>query len=397
MIALLLQCQQTADAAADIRPPGVMPLNGIGTITIFQRQFIVTDYMGFIDQRAITIGTAYGQKTIPAVDILTPLLYSTTIGIADIYKTWSIPYLHGLAPICVLLLTFSENSHCSNQFLSLQNKQYTGVTMGDSDTTGKGQIIYLSHGGGPLPILGDHTHAHMVSFLKELPEKLHRPEAIIVFSAHWEESVATIQGSASPGLLYDYYGFPEESYMLQYPAKGVPTLAEKIAGHLKEAGIPHKIDNTRPYDHGSFIPLLLMYPEADIPVIQVSLLNSLDAEKHLSLGLALAPLVQKNILFIGSGFSYHNMRGFDFSGADHVDQDNDAFQDWLISQCCTEMALKERLDNMIDWQQAPHARYCHPREEHLLPLHICIGLAGKKGRLVFDDYIVGKHAVAFLW
>jgi aromatic ring-opening dioxygenase catalytic subunit (LigB family) len=257
------------------------------------------------------------------------------------------------------------------------------------------QIVYFSHGGGPLPILGDPGHKAMVDFMKELPSKLKKPDAILVISAHWEESVPTLLGAANPELFYDYYGFPEESYQITYPAPGSPELAGRIVDLLSKNNMPSRIDAERGYDHGLFIPLKLMYPEADIPSLQISLVQGLNPAAHVALGRALGGLMSENILVIGSGFSFHNMRAFSWEGAKKPDSQNDAFQEWLIDVCTGPRAQCEQ--RLIDWEKAPSARYCHPREEHLLPLHACIGMAEKPAKLVFDNYILGKRAVAFLW
>jgi 4,5-DOPA dioxygenase extradiol len=271
--------------------------------------------------------------------------------------------------------------------------------MGDNNLPDvKAQILYFSHGSGPLPILGDPSHAKMVAFLGELRSMLRRPDSILVISAHWEEAVATLQGAAKPAMLYDYYGFPEESYRITYPAPGNPHLARRIADLLENKNIPSAINDRRGFDHGLFIPLNLMYPEADIPSLQISLLHSLDPDRHIALGKALAPLLNENILIFGSGFSFHNLRAFRMDGgADRADPRNDAFQDWLIETCTGPAAPGERERRLVDWESAPNARYCHPREEHLLPLHVCAGLAGRPAAVVFDDYISGMRALALRW
>jgi 4,5-DOPA dioxygenase extradiol len=259
------------------------------------------------------------------------------------------------------------------------------------------QIVYFSHGGGPLPILGDDGHRAMVDFMQELPSRLRKPDAILVISAHWEESSATLLGSDSPPMLYDYYGFPDEAYEITYPAPGSPDLANRILRLLEKRNTPARIDGERGFDHGLFIPLKLMYPEADIPSLQVSLLRGLDPAAHIALGEALRELTRENILVVGSGFSFHNMRAFSGDGGDESDPRNDAFQEWLIRVCTGPVSQEERARSLIKWEQAPHARYCHPREEHLMPLHVCVGMATEPAKLVFDDYIFGKRAVAFSW
>jgi 4,5-DOPA dioxygenase extradiol len=261
----------------------------------------------------------------------------------------------------------------------------------------RAQIIYFSHGGGPLPILGDASHKAMVDFMLKLPARLRKPASIIVISAHWEEKEATLLGAQNPSMLYDYYGFPDEAYAINYPAPGNPELANRIVKLLNKNNIASRINLQRGFDHGLFIPLKMMYPQADIPSIQLSLLEGLDSSMHINLGKALQELINENILVIGSGFSFHNMRAFSWKGTHSPDPANDAFQNWLIEVCTGTISQSEREQCLIEWQKAPSARYCHPREEHLLPLHVCVGMADKPATLAFDDYILGKRSVAFLW
>lgn len=253
----------------------------------------------------------------------------------------------------------------------------------------KAQILYISHGGGPMPILGDRYHLRMVDFLKGLSTKLKRPDAIVVLSAHWECPKPTLLCAQNPSLLYDYYGFPEEAYQLRYPASMAVDLANHIASLFEDA----VLDDTRGFDHGMFIPLSFLYPDADIPTTQLSLLSSLSSREHWNMGEALRPLLDENILFIGSGFSFHNMRLF----FQDDDKQNHAFQEFLINTCTADLPISKREEALVAWQQAPYARYCHPREEHLLPLHVCCALAGEKAELVFDDEILKRRSVGFLW
>ncbi len=259
------------------------------------------------------------------------------------------------------------------------------------------QIVYLSHGGGPLPLLGDASHKAMVDFMRQLPGKLRTPGAILVISAHWEADAATLLGAQNPSMYYDYYGFPDKAYEIVYPAPGDLELAQRIADLLRQENMQVKIDPRRGFDHGLFIPLQLMYPQAAIPALQLSLLDSLDPAGHVALGRALRPLLNENILVVGSGFSFHNMSRFSPNVLEGPDPANDAFQNWLIEACSGPMPHEKREDLLIAWEDAPSARYCHPREEHLLPLHVCFGMAGKPAEVVFDDDILGKRAVAFLW
>ena len=269
--------------------------------------------------------------------------------------------------------------------------------MDQNSSENRAQIVYFSHGGGPLPILGDASHQAMLDFMKRLPGQLKKPDAILVVSAHWEENAATLLGAQTPAMFYDYYGFPLEAYAIKYPAPGSPELANRISGILNKNNIPARIDAQRGFDHGLFIPLKMMYPQADIPSLQLSLLRGLNPMAHIGLGKALRELMEENILVIGSGFSFHNMRAFAWEGAGRPDPANDAFQNWLIEACTAPMSQSEREQRLIEWEKAPSARYCHPREEHLLPLHVCLGMADKPAKLVFDDQILGKRSVAFLW
>jgi 4,5-DOPA dioxygenase extradiol len=260
------------------------------------------------------------------------------------------------------------------------------------------RILYLSHGGGPLPLLGDANHSEMISCLKAIAREIGKPSAIVVVSAHWEESVPSITSGASPGLIYDYYGFPEESYRIQYPCPGEPTLARQISHQLADAGIEARLDDSRGFDHGLFMPLKIMYPDADIPCVQLSLVSSLDPALHIAMGKALQGLKQDNILVIGSGFSFHNMKAFFDPGNSDSAVKNEAFEEWLIHTLSSAaLSEEERSQRLIHWASAPHARFCHPREEHLLPLHLCYGLAQRACSQWFEARILNKKSSLYLW
>jgi 4,5-DOPA dioxygenase extradiol len=271
------------------------------------------------------------------------------------------------------------------------------MAVAQNNLQNRSQIVYFSHGGGPLPILGDPGHRAMIDFMQRLPARLRRPDLILVISAHWEERAATLLGAQNPPMFYDYYGFPAQAYEIDYPALGSPEAAGRIADLLEQGGIPAAIDTERGFDHGLFIPLKMMYPEADIPCLQLSLLRGLSPGAHIALGQALRDLRGENILVIGSGFSFHNLRAFSWQANGAPDPANDAFQDWLIEACTGPLTQSERERRLLEWEKAPSARYCHPREEHLLPLHVCAGMADKPAELIFDDQILGKRSVAFAW
>ena len=152
------------------------------------------------------------------------------------------------------------------------------------------EVVFLSHGGGPLPLLGDPGHQNLVTYLQELPKQLQRPSAILLVSAHWEAEIPQITAAANPALIYDYYGFPPESYQIQYPCPGEPELARQVAESLSNSGIDNELNLTRGFDHGLFVPLKLMYPDADIPCVQLSLNSNLRADTHLKIGKALQQL-----------------------------------------------------------------------------------------------------------
>ena len=247
-------------------------------------------------------------------------------------------------------------------------------------------------------MLDDPGHSEMVEHLGGIASEIQKPSAIVVVSAHWEESEATITAHTNPPIIYDYYGFPPESYSLEYPAAGDPELARRLAGSLAENGIEARLDNERGFDHGLFIPLLLMYPEADIPCVQLSLLSSLDPATHIQIGTALSDLSQDNILVLGSGFSFHNLKVLMGGDSSKPDLQNEEFEEWLI-ETCTSPDLDEsiRAQRLIDWERAPAARYCHPREEHLLPLHVCYGVT-KAGCIEYAELkIMGKRSSTYFW
>lgn len=268
------------------------------------------------------------------------------------------------------------------------------------------RILYIPHGGGPLPLLGDEGHLELVHYLRSLAASIARPKAIIVVSAHWEASIPTVTAGTAPPLIYDYYGFPDEAYHVQYAAPGDPGLAGRIKAALNAAGLSLAMDTDRGFDHGLFVPLMLMYPEADIPCVQLSLVRGLDPALHLRIGHALAALGGEDILILGSGFSFHNMQEFFRSSgtSGQADPRNDAFQTWLAETCGSPgLNPLERLERLAAWEAAPSARYCHPREEHLLPLHVCTGVASGAGAasggraLCQDLNVLGKRSLVAFW
>ena len=193
-------------------------------------------------------------------------------------------------------------------------------------------------------------------------------------------------------------GFSKEAYEIKYPAPSAPELANKVFNLLTNAGIAAKLNDQRGFDHGVFVPLKLMYPQADIPCMQLSLVNNLQPHQHIQIGKALASLRNDNVLIIGSGFTFHNMRAFFAAATEESQAMNAAFEQWLIDTCSsnqyTEAAREQKL---IHWDSAPCARYCHPREEHLLPLLVCYGAAGSAAKSVFELEILSKMSSAYIW
>ncbi|KAG8461634.1 hypothetical protein KFE25_001252 [Diacronema lutheri] len=259
-------------------------------------------------------------------------------------------------------------------------------------------VLVLPHGGGPMAMLGEPSHKGLTDWLATVPATLPRPPtAVLVISAHWEATEPTVLSSAAPELLFDYFGFPQSAYELAYPARGAPLLAEQLQQRLRDAGfVGAAQDVRRGYDHGVFIPLLFMFPRADVPVLQLSLLASLDAREHLRLGRAIAPLRAQGVLIVGSGMhSFHNMRGFRGAhGSDPIDASRD-FDAWIVT-AVTAVSPAERERLLGSWEAlAPRARDVHPREEHLLPLLVCAGAAGESvGVRVLATVLMGTQASA---
>jgi aromatic ring-opening dioxygenase catalytic subunit (LigB family) len=261
-------------------------------------------------------------------------------------------------------------------------------------------IVFVPHGGGPMPLLGDANHRELTRFMQSLAVDLPRPTAIVVITAHWEEEVVSITYSPAPGMMYDYYGFPPESYEFKYPAPGDQPLAKQIQQLLQDNNIDARLDNQRAYDHGTFVPLMLMYPAADIPVVQLSLLSSLDPAAHIAIGKALAPLREQGVLIVGSGMSFHNMRAF-FSNDPSIKGKSEIFDDWLAETLtASNLTPQDREQRLCTWASAPQGRFSHPREEHLLPLHVCWG-AASKGSLAaeqnFSSLLFNTVISGYLW
>lgn len=264
--------------------------------------------------------------------------------------------------------------------------------------------LFIPHGGGPCFFMDwdpPDTWSRMAAYLRGVPDEVgSRPKALLVISGHWEEDVATIQHNPSPPLLYDYHGFPPSTYQIKFPAPGAPEVSARVAELLQAAGIACKFDHDRGFDHGVFIPLKVAFPQADVPIVQLSLLASLDPAEHIRIGRALAPLRDEGVLIVGSGMTYHNMRTLMASmrgGGNGASPDpgSQRFDNWL-EEVVTRTAPDARAAALAEWDKAPAARQAHPREEHLLPLHVVVGAAGSDaGRRTLKDVVMGAVESAF--
>lgn len=229
---------------------------------------------------------------------------------------------------------------------------------------------------------------YLQGFAETLAE---RPRAILAISGHWEEQVPTVNAGTHPSLLFDYNGFPQHTYELTWPAAGDPELAARVRALLLAAGVDSGSDAVRGWDHGVFVPLKVMYPAAEIPLVQLSLQRSLDPAMHLAIGRALKPLREEGVLILASGQSYHNMRGF--FGGSSPDPDAEAFDAWL-RETIVDAAARDA--GLTRWMDAPGAREAHPREEHLLPLMVAAGAAtGEPATVHFHGHGLGKPISGF--
>jgi len=263
------------------------------------------------------------------------------------------------------------------------------------NTSARQPTFYLPHGGGPCfsmesrPAgMWDSMAAFLRGIVATLPEK---PKAVVIVSGHWEESTFAVNSAANPPLLFDYYGFPEHTYRLQYPAPGSPALAGRVRSLLEGAGLATSENAERGLDHGVFVPFMLVLPDADVPVVEISLRADLDPAVHLRAGAALAPLRDEGVMVVGTGMSFHNMRMFGPNAATPSKQ----FDAWL-TDAVTAPSAESRNAALIGWEAGPAARASHPREEHLLPLMVAAGAAGADlGTKVFEDRVLGATVSGF--
>lgn len=245
-------------------------------------------------------------------------------------------------------------------------------------------VLFLSHG-SPM-------HALEPGAVREawahLARSLGRPRAILVASAHWETHLPTLTGGAKPATIHDFYGFPRPLYEIAYPAPGAPDVASRALSLLKDAGFTAAVDGCRGLDHGAWAPLLHMYPEADVPVLQVSVQTELGARHHLALGAALGALAREGVLIVGSGHLTHNLR--ERRGGPPAAYVRE-FQQWV-----KERIEAHELDALAEYRsRSPHGARAHLTEEHFLPLFVALGAAGPDYRAtrVYDGVETGSLAM----
>ncbi|MGA2045890.1 MAG: class III extradiol ring-cleavage dioxygenase [Roseiarcus sp.] len=247
---------------------------------------------------------------------------------------------------------------------------------------------FISHGGGPWPWIPDMRamfHNLEASLAAMAGEIGGAPKAVLMISGHWEGPDFAVMASPHPPMVYDYSGFPPETYEIVYPAPGAPELARRTLALLRGADLPAHLDEKRGFDHGVFAPMAVMFPKADVPTFQVSIKASYDPAVHWALGRALAPLREEGVLIVGSGLSYHNLRMF----GPAAKAPSAAFDAWLGAALARDPA--PRRESLMAWEQAPYARVCHPQEDHLVPLFAALGAAEteKATRVYHDADILG--------
>ena len=248
--------------------------------------------------------------------------------------------------------------------------------------------IFVSHGAPTLPLERSPAQA----FISGLGSTLGKPTAILVISAHWESGEAAVSSVVRPETIHDFYGFPQELYRMAYPAPGAPELASRVSELFREKGIPTQVHPTRGLDHGAWVPLMLMYPQADIPVTQLTVQPERGADFHFKLGEALRPLRDEGILILASGGATHNLYEFGRHRRDAPPPEwVTAFQEWLAS--IIESGNKsEFLDYRVN---APHAARNHPSEEHFLPIFVAAGASspGTAGKRIHRSHSYGILAM----
>ncbi len=254
---------------------------------------------------------------------------------------------------------------------------------------------FISHGGGPWPWLQDmrphysELEKSLVRMREELPAQ---PKAVLMISGHWEEDCLTVMSAARPPMEYDYFGFPDFTYQIEYPAPGDPALAGRVRCMLADAGFTAGSDEGRGFDHGTFAPAFIMYPEADMPIVQLSIHEDYDPALHYEVGRALAPLRDEGILIVGSGLSYHNLGEMRNPGV--AREPSIAFDAWL-QDALLSADPGTRRQRLLEWESAPSARSAHPKEDHLIPLMAAVGAAETEpATMVYHEMFMDNFAAS---
>ncbi len=253
-------------------------------------------------------------------------------------------------------------------------------------------VFYVSHGGGPWPWMPE-----MRSYYRETEEGLarigkeHAPKAVLIISAHWEERDFTVSSSPRPRMIYDYGGFPADTYQIKYEAPGLPELSKRVVDLAASSGIRVTEDPARGFDHGVFVPLFCIYPEASVPVVQLSMKKGYSPAEHFALGASLEPLRAEGVLILGSGVSYHDLRNFFQPSAGPVSR---KFERWLTQTI--ESDPDQRRENLLHWEKGSGAREAHPREDHLVPIFALAGAAGRDpGKRIILDHTFGVDMASY--
>lgn len=272
--------------------------------------------------------------------------------------------------------------------------------MATTSNTSRMPVAFISHGGGPSFFIesppgspmhdiskGSESFKALQGFSKLLKEK---PTAIVVVSGHWEGAQVLVGGKDQYTKLYfDYGGFPDFTYKLQYPAPAHPQLAQQIVQRLSNNKIDAVLDKSRDWDHGVFVPLMVMFPDADIPVVEVSILQSYDPAAHIAIGKALAPLRDQGVLILGSGFATHTFGSPAAKNAEFIDHVNRVVENY---------SPEEREKAFLEWTKFPSARAAHAQEDHFVPMHVVVGASGQdKGKVLFRAPVMNGRGIFCNW
>lgn len=254
---------------------------------------------------------------------------------------------------------------------------------------------FLTHGGGPWPYMKDDmpgVYDKLEASIVDIPRQIGgRPKAVLAISGHWEESDFAVSSAAHPTMIYDYSGFPEHTYKIQYKAPGSPELAARVQALLEAGGIRCRSDAERGFDHGTFSLMKPLFPDEDVPVVQLSMRAGYDPALHIAVGRLLAPLREEGVLIIGSGSSYHNLREWRRDASNPSRQFDAWLQDALL-----KTVPAERVNKLMHWTDAPAARASHPTEDHLIPLMVAVGAAEKDAATLIyhQDDFMGRVALS---